>query len=128
MPNTAKSVESETETTTKTTEKTGIPPAGGSAEARVGREVIDFLRGAGYVVDENKKPRTWTDKFLDEAIPAAVTVGAILTVYAGVTVIKTKLGGPSPRALVEVGPTPQLAEMVSQATSSGSGSGSRRAS
>ena len=116
MPAAAKS---ETEVTEKsTTEKASIPPAGGSAEARIGKEVIDFLRGAGYVVDENKKPRGWTDKFLDDAIPAAVMVGGILTVYAGVTLIKSKLGSPStPKALIEVAPVHQM-----EATSSGSSS------
>jgi hypothetical protein len=123
----AAAAKSETEATEKsTTEKTNVPPAGGTAEMRVGREVIDFLRGAGYIVDENKKPRTWTDKFLDEAIPAAVAVSAVLTVYAGVTIIRTKLGTPQPsRALVEVGPTPQMTEIVGTVANSGS---SRRAS
>jgi len=119
MPSAAKS---ETEVTEKTTtEKTSVPPAGGVAEARVGREVIDFLRGAGYVVDENKKPRGWTDKFLDEAIPAAVTVGAALTFYAGYTLIKTRLGNPQPKTLMEVAPVHQM-EVTS------SGSSSRKAS
>ena len=96
--------------TSEETDKASIPPAGGSVEARIGRDVINFLRESGYVVNENKKDRSWTDKFLDEAIPAAVAVGAIVVGYAGVTLVRTRLGEKRSKAVIETTgtATPQI--------------------
>jgi hypothetical protein len=96
----------DSETSEKTEEKSSVPPAGGTVEARIGKEVIDFLRAAGYVVDGDKKPRSWTNKFLDQAIPSAVAVGAVVVGYAGITFVKTRLGDKKSRAVLETSGTP----------------------
>lgn len=103
------------EKTEKTETTTKVPPAGGTKEAAFGRDVLNFLHESGYIVDGDKKPRTWTNKFLDEAIPTAVTVGGILTVYAGVTLIRSKWGTSRTKALVEVNNTPQMTDGMSHA-------------
>lgn len=65
------------------------PPAGGYAEAQVGAVFVEMLRKAGMKV-EGIKPKPWTDKVIDAAIPSVIYAIATVGAYAAFTLIENR--------------------------------------
>lgn len=67
-------------------EQNVIPPAGSVIENAAAQQIIAFLSSAGV-----SPKRSWKDKVLDQAIPAATTVASVMVAYGVVALVERQV-------------------------------------